>query len=437
MLETVMGTRFHRLVVATLSCLASPFLASGQDGPRKNESITIQAHERTIRGVAFAKGGESFWTIGEDGAIKEWSRAGRKLIRQLGEAANVGASVAVSPDGRVVATGASGAGLCLWDSDSAKVRLTIATEFTPQHIGFSASGRHLAAALFLADHAAVWDAATGNKLATLKEPAYPAPTDEPTNGRSMGAIAYSSDGRFLAACNAPPRYMTVISLYDADAFTLLARFIAHERDRGYCLAFSPDGKVLACGTQDAQVKVFDVDGIIAAWQERAKATASRDAELPTAVAKLVSLLASDDFQRREAAFRELSGLGPAALASLKKHFADASDAETRVRLQTIVEQLTEQAEGALKGLMPVHTLNVPRIDSVRALAFAPDGMRLAVGSMKLNTTSGQLEIWRLDQPQEPEQMIGDQPVNCLAFSPDGKLVASGLTGGMLLLTESR
>jgi WD40 repeat protein len=428
--------RLDRLLVATLSCAFNLSLAGGQDTPAKSEPVTIPAHQRTIRGVAFAKEGQTFWTIGEDGAVKEWSLGERKLIRHLGEAANLGASVAVSPDGATVATGANGSGISLWDSETGNARLTIATEFTPQQIGFSPNGRHLAAALFLADHAAVWDVATGKCLATLKEPTYPGETDAPTNGRSMGAIAFSPDGRYLAVCNAPPRYMTIISLCDAQSFALRARFVAHRRDRGYCLAFSPDGKLLACGTQDGQVKVFEVSEVIAAWDERMK-TVTSDSKLEDTVAKLVSALSSDDFQRREAAFRDLSGLRPLALASLKKHLADSRDAETRIRLQTIIDQLTEQAEGPLQGLTGVYKLNVPRIDSVRALAFSPDGKRLAVGSMKLNTASGQLEIWQLDQPQGPSQLVADQPVNCLVFSPDGKLVVSGLTGGTLLLTELR
>jgi WD40 repeat protein len=162
--------------------------------------------------------------------------------------------------------------------------------------------------------------------------------------------------------------------------------------------------------------------------------ASKEAAVAT-VEKLAAELGADDFDQREAASRELSKLGSAALKPLKKLVAESSDAEVRVRAQAIVDRLTEEVDLPLKGLEPAHALNVPRIGNVRSLAFSPDGRLLAVGCMKLGQPQGQLELWRLDKPDAPCCVINDQPVNGLEFSPNGKLVASGLTGGKLLLTE--
>jgi|GEM_PF-3817459 FOG: WD40 repeat len=422
-------------VILSVACLLVQTV-EGQDAPAELKSISVAAHERTIRGIAFARDSQSVWTASEDGTTRQWHVSERKLLRQLGEAEPLMSGVVVSRGGNTVATGGRSV-IGLWDAQSGEQKLRIDPGQCVVVMDLSPDGRHVAAGLMLTDYAAVWDTASGKQVATLKEPAVPGETDEPSNGRAMGAVAFSPDGQYLAVCNAPPNFMSILSLYDARTFALRARFVAHTADRSYCLAFSPDGKLLACGTQDGQVKMFEVVAVVAAWDERAKAAAAKDAKVAAAVRELVTQLGSDDFNRREATNRELIKLGPQAIEPLKKLIDATSDAEIRLRAQAIVKQLAEAVEGPLKGLVPMHTLNVPRIGSVRSLAFSSDGSLLAIGSTRLGTSQGQLELWQLDNPQQPWRVVKDQPVNWLAISPDGKWVASGLTGGSLLLTEVR
>lgn len=414
-----------------------PFAALAQQEPREPQAIVMPAHERTIRCIAFAPDSKTLWTAGEDGTVKQWSVADRSFIRQLGERGRLFGALAVSRDGKTVVAAGSGSGIQFWDAPSGRQRASVAPERSVVGLDLSPDGRRLAAAFLLADHAAVFDAATGEPIATLTEPAYQDQAAQPSNDRAMGTVAYSPDGKYLAVCNAPPNYMSVVSLYDAQTHTLRSRFVAHALNRAYCLAFSPDGKLVACGTQDGHVKVFEVAAAVRAWQERNESTALEVRSAAAAVARLAPALAADDFNGREAATRQIEALGQAAREPLTKLAAETSDAEVRHRAQQIAQRLKEAADGPLRSVVPLHMLYVRRTGSVRSLAFSPDGRLLAVGSMRLGTPNGQLELWELDRPDKPSRIVPAQPVNWLSISPDGEWVACGLTGGSILLTKAR
>jgi WD40 repeat protein len=427
-----LSVHLRPLVLATLVAVLLAAVAGGQEPQAK--TTTIAAHERTVLGIAFSPDGKSIWTAGEDGATKRWSLAEKKVIQHLGEPRERVNAVAISRDGKTIATGGRGK-LTVWNAETGQEKFSLAPAQSVVNVDLSPDGRYLAAAYYQTDHTAVIDTASGKEVAKLAEPARVGLTPERSDGRPIGAVAWSPDGKYLAACNAPPFFASIVSLYDARTFKLRSQFVAHPHNRSYCLAFSADGTLLACGTQDAQVKVFDVAAVIAAWQDREKAVAAVDATVAATAAKLVARLGSENFQQREAASRELARLGRPAIEPLKKAIAESADAEVRSRAQALANRLADAVEGPLNAIVPIHTLSTARIGSVRSLAFSPDGNLLAVGIMKLNTANGQLELWRLDQPQRPVTVVEDQPVNWLAFSPDGKWVASGLTGGNMLLLE--
>ena len=428
------AARWCSFVVAAL--LAAPLAAPVGGQEPQPKATTIVAHDLTVLGVAFSPDGKSIWTAGEDGLIKQWSVAERMVIQQLGDPRQRVNAVAVSQDGKTVASGGRGS-LSLWNAQSGRETVALAPAPSVVNVDLSPDGRYLAAAFFQSQSTVVIDTGSGKEVAKLTEPTRPGAAPERSDGLPIGAVAWSPDGRYLAACNAPPFFASIVSLYDARTFELRSRFVAHPANRSYCLAFSADGKLLACGTQDAQVKAFDVAAVVGAWDGRKKAAAGGDAEAAAKAARLVADLGSDDFQRREAATRELIKLGPPAIEPLKMALTDSTDAEVKSRAQRIVNRLVEEVEGPLKAVIPIHTLTTPRIGSVRSLAFSPDGSLLAVGIMKLGTPIGQLELWQLDKPQKPWSLMGDQPVNWLAFSPNGKWVASGLTGGKMLLVDVR
>lgn len=72
------------------------------------------------------------------------------------------------------------------------------------------------------------------------------------------ALAYSTDGKYLAVGGGPASEEGEIKLYDAATAQLIIDIKNAHSDTVFALAFSPDGKYLASGSADKFVKVFEV-----------------------------------------------------------------------------------------------------------------------------------------------------------------------------------
>jgi WD40 repeat protein len=205
-------------------------------------------------------------------------------------------------------------------------------------------------------------------------------------GDRVKAIASSPDGRFVAYANGPADddwkptveildsgpAKTIISLKltTAEEQALLAQ---SEREPPFleveALAFSPDGNVLAVGTRAGQVKLFDVRS-----------------------------------------------------GALVRSLEDAA-----------AKRAAKNTPGKFQGF--------PRaMGSVEGLAFSPDGSLLAVCGNSLaedplvpeklersglrGTGPGRLEVWEVRTGAIKHDLVGHSYAHAVAFSPDGKLLAS-------------
>jgi WD40 repeat protein len=188
------------------------------------------------------------------------------------------------------------------------------------------------------------------------------------------------------------------------------------------VALAPDGKVLALGTDDQKVKLWDIAG------HRNKAVLSghrgnaRFLRFSADGKTLVSGSGGGMVKWWEAA----TGKEQRTLANPKAaNVALTADGGTLAWGQYDGKvELWDVSSGKRKATLGGHST------VVSALAFSPDGKALATGSGVLNKatnlyTAGEVKMWNVATGKELSTFQGHNwNISCLAFSPDGRTLAT-------------
>jgi WD domain, G-beta repeat len=258
-------------------------------------------------------------------------------------------------------------------------------------LAFSADGRTLASG-HTDNQVRLWEVATGGQRLAF------------AHGDRPRALAFSPDGTLLAsATNRNPECW--VRSKDDDKVRVWgpltgARLhtLAGHRGAVASLAFSPDGKLLASGSNDTTVLLWDAarlrrgapPGGVAAgaadlearWANLNRADAARahrsmreliatprptvallekrlrlDPVGPKRAAKLLADLDSDDFATRQKASRDLAALGTAAEPALHRALAGKPDLEARRRIEGLLRALEGQHTGVLRGVEVLERLD--------------------------------------------------------------------------------
>ncbi len=200
-------------------------------------------------------------------------------------------------------------------------------------------------------------------------------------GNSAKGVAFSPDGKILAAGT---ENLTV-ELWNAETGAHIATLEGYNPYRGYIkqvfsLAFSPDGKILATGTWHGSIKLWDV----------ATRTEITTFTLSAYQSRIMSLAFSPDGKILAAGITDAEGSGP--------NIIRLWDMETKTQLPPLIG----------------HT------HGVQSVAFSPDGKTLASGAFD-NT----IRLWDVATKTQIAYLPYENSVTSLSFSPDGKTLISG------------
>ena len=234
------------------------------------------------------------------------------------------------------------------------------------------------------------------------------------------SVAFSPDGRYLAAGGSSV-YLTEIPSISGSLY-MVRSFLGHT-DKVNSVAFSPDGKTLASGSDDNTVKLWDVrtgecirtleghTGSVwfVAFSPDGKHIASRSED---GTVKLWDVTTGECIRTLD-----IDEVYSVAFSPDGKYLASKSRDETA----KLWDVRTGRCFQTLKG----HT------DWVTSVAFSPDGRLLASGSCRKwdgygFCEQGEVKLWHVRTGRCIRTLEGHSTsVTSIAFSPDGKLLASG------------
>jgi WD40 repeat protein len=213
------------------------------------EVLTLRDHRAPVMALALDATGAHMASGGEDGKVLLWDGDGH-LLRTLAGHSGPVEGVALSSDGRLVASAGRDKVARVWDATTGQVLHTITAADWMSDVAFSPDGRLLAVARrdFGGETGIrLWATATWEEL----------PTRFADSVGELTSLAFSPDGRFLAAGLPPGQGQTFYRVQVWEGAT--GRVVQTLPAEGNDVAFSPDGRQLACAGGIRSLCLFDLD----------------------------------------------------------------------------------------------------------------------------------------------------------------------------------
>jgi WD40 repeat protein len=243
------------------------------------------------------------------------------------------------------------------------------------------------------------------------------------------AVAFSPDGAYVASAG----WDQAIRVWDVAGGGLVRTIEGHVAEV-YCLAFSPDGTTLASGSHDGSVRLFDP----ATGKERAVLAGHTNVVQCLAFSADGKTLASGEYDGRVKLWN-METLSERA--TLERHaqdlyavaFADDGGTVVTASADTVVKVWDANA-ASLK------TSHDPHRRWVHAAAISPEAgvYACAYGSPHADGsgTMGEVTLRDLESGSDRGVLRGHANwAYCVAFSPDGRHLASGGWDGGVKLWE--
>lgn len=360
-------------------------------------------------------------------------------------------TVAVSPDGKLIAAGGKDRLGHVWNLETGELTASLRGHSAyVNEVTFSPSGKQLITA---GEDGVLrrWDLDTPHSPAVLRG-----------HQRSVDAVAWSSDGLSLISASRDGTLRTWDAQADFGGRTEVPACVSGT----YTATFSPDGKQIITAMHDGRVLVFDASKreLVTQWQAHAESTCNTlaidatgerlltcswdktakvwriadqkllhtldagdgvyDCDL-SADGKLAALCVGHNIQLWDAeSGKKLfdceghTAVVPEVAISPDGNYAASASADKTVRIWNTKNGKCEQ-------VLPVDRAGV------QAVAYSACGELLAAGD-----AAGQVLIWRTSDWSSPKRLAAtDRGIWRLAFSPDGNRLAAGSDALILIDTD--
>jgi WD40 repeat protein len=413
--------------LATTGCDGRIAVWEPEDGQWERKRTLFADSKRRVASLAFHPKGPGLASGGTDKIVKVWEADdGLAEGTYQGHTDQV-TSVAFSPDGRYLASADEGDVVKVWDAERGQDAIRFPADDVTS-VAFSPDGTRLAAA-DTGERVTVWDAATQRVLVKFAG-----------HSRSVYCVAFSPDGRLVASGDGEPDEKPgTVHVWDAGTGRPIYSFKGQKGGtpgEGHSwsvtsVAFCPDGKRLASASLDQSVKLWDLTN------------GKQLLDLRGQPGPVNAVVFSPDGKWFAGALSVEDQLG-----TPKRGDVRVWDAETGLEVRTFEAHATEVRALAVSrdgrylasagGDNKVKVWDTQSWEAIhileghtswaRSVAFDRDGRRLASsdgdGTVKLWDLTTGLEVLSLKGPHDRVKGPHDQ-AGSLAFSPDGWRLACG------------
>jgi WD40 repeat protein/serine/threonine protein kinase len=421
-----------------------------RDTPGQRRSFILGTHKSTVFSLGFSPNRNLLVSASLDHTAKVWDLAESKEIETLrGHDQRIFSASFSPPDGRFIMTGSEDSSVKIWRTPEAPPDKPLDTHTSDQYrtLEFSPDGRWLLAGE--ADHTKLWGVASKRKVVLdLIRCRFSPDTNTlaglSTNGQlTLWSVSNQQPRPIMTLTDTPPFRLDVNLAFTPDGRTLagaktngdltlwsligdvprLVRTLTHAAASEGDPLFAPGGQLLAIQSDTNAVAIWN-------WVEGRQIKSLRE-EVPPKLIKAYSFSPNgrtfltrykDDTMR----FWETAGWIKGDLLTANPYGLHAFSADSRwlaagqgffakVSLWDMARQAVEELSS---GSGPVD-----------CLAFSPEGRTLAVG-----TRDGWVNLWHLPSRQEIISLKAHRShVWRAVFSPDGRTLATAGADGTLRL----